>query len=63
MRYSWTQPQCFTCWNSENPHRTAARMLTDESETEICVTCNSQTQSGIYIRIDPSTAPHPTLEK
>jgi hypothetical protein len=30
---------------------------------EVCVYCGNGTRSGIYVRIDPSTAPHPSLTK
>ena len=61
MRYSWTQPCCDACWSRINGDRIPHRVI-DRPE-EVCVHCNQYTTSGIYIRIDPATAPFPTLEK
>ena len=60
-RYSWTQPQCTTCWHNEHPGRQPVRLA--EHERETCVTCGIWTEGGIYIRIDPSVAPYPTRLK
>ncbi len=57
-RFSWTQPLCEPCWGIANPGRQASRLI--EAEPEICVTCGKPTSSGIYIRIDPASAPYPT---
>lgn len=60
-RYSWTQPCCNICWVTNNPGREP--MTLQEAEREECVYCGEQTYSGIYVRIDPKTAPHPTTLK
>ena len=56
-RYSWTQPVCAPCYAVEYG-REPSRLKVPEAET--CVMCGESTSSGIYIRIDPKTAPHPT---
>lgn len=61
MTFSWTQPCCEICWVTHNPGREPHRLLVPEREE--CVYCAEQTYSGIYVRIDPATAPHPTTEK
>lgn len=60
-RYGWTQPQCQDCWDERNPGREAVRVNYVEHHT--CVTCSRPTAAGIFIRIDPAEAPHPTLTK
>ena len=62
-KYSWTQPSCDTCFTglfpkSENPHR-----LTEEFRNEErCCMCGIVTHNGLYIRVNPTTVPHPTPE-
>lgn len=58
-RFSWTQPLCNRCWDQANPGRPPARVTS--AEPEVCVTCGGPTASGIYIRINPANAAHPTL--
>jgi hypothetical protein len=60
-RYSWTQPCCDDCWDREHPHNLSPRL--GRGDVEVCVHCGKTTASGIYIRIDPGTAPHPSLTK
>lgn len=60
-RYSWTQPCCEPCWEQRNPGRAPTRLR--EPKDENCVFCGLSTESGIYVRIDPAAAPHPTLLK
>lgn len=60
-RYGWTQPCCDGCWEERNPGRTATVVI--DAGVEVCVYCGVENQSGIYVRIDPDTAPHPTLTK
>lgn len=60
-RYSWTQPQCARCFEEQNPGCIPHVLVL--SETEQCVTCGVWNQNGIYIRIDPATAPFPTRLK
>jgi hypothetical protein len=62
-RYSWTQPCCSVCWVERNPGREPVRMNDWSRFLETCVYCGSDTTSGIYVRIDPAVASHPTLEK
>lgn len=33
------------------------------ADEETCVYCGKPTTAGIYVREDPATAAHPTLEK
>jgi hypothetical protein len=60
-RLSWTQPSCLECWIARNPGRLATRVK--DAERESCVYCGEGTEDGIYVRIDPAEAPHPTLTK
>jgi len=62
-RLSWTQPACDSCWGQRNPGRIATRVRGDYRESEVCCYCGRGTRSGIYVRVDPTTVPHPTLEK
>lgn len=62
-RYSWTQPICVTCWDERNPDRPAVALRPGFAETETCVHCGAPHDSGIYVRVDPSTAAHPTRTK
>lgn len=57
-QYSWTQPICTACWRERNPGRQPTTLRHPWSE--ICVHCGKDTVSGIYIRIDPAEAEHPT---
>ena len=54
---SFTQPICEACWTERNPHREAVCVVDATEET--CCLCGKRTASGIYIRIDPRTVPHP----
>jgi hypothetical protein len=60
-RYGWTQPICEDCWFRLNPGRKPVRLK--EPGAEKCVECGSDTTSGIYVRIDPAQAKHPSLTK
>lgn len=60
-RLSWTQPVCEACWEERYPGRFANRLR--EPERETCVDCGKPTWVGIYIRINPTQANYPTLEK
>lgn len=60
-RYGLTQPCCDGCFAEHNPGKQPYRLL--EPEDEICVYCGKPTADGIYVRIDPAEAPHPTLTK
>jgi hypothetical protein len=60
-RYSFTQPICNGCWDEQHPDRRSVRMLL--CDHEICCYCGTDTQSGIYARVDPDTVPHPSMEK
>lgn len=60
-RYSWTQPICEGCYDDRYPGRRPSVLI--EPELETCVDCGLVTRSGIYLRIDPAEARHPTLKK
>jgi hypothetical protein len=62
-RFSWTQAACDECWEERNPGRTATRIRAEYATPETCVYCGEGTRSGIFVRIDPTTAPFPTREK
>jgi hypothetical protein len=57
---NWTQPICDDCWDVRNPTRTSVRINGGYRET--CAFCGVTTTSGIYVRVDPTTVPHPTME-
>ena len=63
VRYSWSQPCCADCWDQRHPGRTPLKFVPEFRETETCVYCGKPQFDGIYIRIDPTEAPHPTLLK
>ena len=63
IRYSWTQPCCTNCWEQRNPGRAPARVVEVLRESEVCCHCGHGTRGGIYVRVDPTTVPRPTLEK
>ncbi|MGN2634653.1 hypothetical protein ACTD5D_00350 [Nocardia takedensis] len=58
--YRWTQPACDECFQLTHPGRDPFALR--NPDTERCCLCGAATTSGIYIRIDPSTVAHPTLE-
>jgi hypothetical protein len=60
--FSWTQPCCESCWG-EHHGGVPVQFKSDMRMDETCVYCGEPTRSGIYIRVDPKTAPHPTLTK
>lgn len=59
--FSWSQPCCQECWEKMRGDMTPCKVKDPPKET--CVYCNRLTDLGIYIRIDPSTAPFPTRIK
>lgn len=59
--YRWTQPSCLGCFAEHNPGRDPARLPKPEPET--CCYCGESEASGIYVRVDPASVPHPTLRK
>lgn len=62
-RFGWTQPCCAGCFAERNPGSRPAALKEHERELETCVYCGLSTRSGIYVRVDPKDAPHPTLVK
>jgi len=60
-RYSWTQPSCSSCWAAMNPGR--KQVAVKDPCHEKCVYCGASTKSGIYVRVDPKLALHPTITK
>lgn len=59
--WGWTQPVCQDCYALREPGRSPHRLL--EADAEVCVDCGANTQHGIYIRVDPTSARYPTLTK
>ena len=62
--FSWTQPACETCFagvlpKCENP----VRIREDLRDEEVCCMCGRANTSGLFIRVNPSTVPHPTPKK
>ncbi len=62
-RYSWNQACCQSCFEFRNPGRTPNLLKDPYRESETCVYCGLVNIDGIYIRIDPKKAPHPTRLK
>ena len=61
--YSWTQPACDTCFAGTFPKVTDPfRVVEELRETETCCMCGCRTRSGLYVRLNPSTVPHPSEE-
>lgn len=58
MSSEWSQPMCDDCWTSRRPTREPYRMQIPDRE--VCAWCGTETRSGIYVRVDPATVPHPT---
>lgn len=56
--YSWTQPLCAVCWDASHPGRRPTTVI--DSGEETCCSCGRPTTTGIFIRIDPALATHPT---
>jgi hypothetical protein len=59
--FRWTQPQCDDCWEHSMGDKPPTRLV--EAQDETCATCGVVTTSGIYIRVDPTTVPFPSLLK
>lgn len=58
---SWTQPVCSADWFKRNPNRGEPhRIVPEYAEEETCCYCGQLTTSGIYVRVDPATVPHPS---
>lgn len=56
--FSWTQPICDDCWDRDHADRPSPRL--GGGFAEQCCKCGAGTNSGIYIRVDPSTVGYPT---
>ena len=57
---SWTQPQCFECWDKDNPDKRPHVLV--GATLEICCDCGKATYAGIYTRKDPKTVKFPRKE-
>lgn len=57
---NWTHPICDPCWAEIAPGREPFRFLENSRELEVCCFCGDETESGIYVRHDPSRALHCT---
>lgn len=62
-RYSWTQACCLACFEDRHPGWIPTRLREPYRKKETCVYCGQPTKEGLYIRIDPKEAPHPTRVK
>jgi len=63
VSYSWTQPCCDTCFAGLFPNVANPVLIKEEfREDEHCCMCNIAIRNGLYIRINPKTAMHPTPE-
>ena len=61
LGWSWSQPVCESCFEVLHPDRFPIR--SPYRDHEICVRCGKDHVSGIYIRINPTTAPYPSRTK
>jgi hypothetical protein len=62
--YRWTQPSCKECYAEHypglsNPHR----IVEHARESERCCYCGVQNFDGLYVRVDPTEVPYPSLLK
>lgn len=48
---------CMPCWVRDNGARQPHAMR--NAEAERCCKCGAPTQSGIYVRLNPTTVPYP----
>jgi len=55
----WTHAICDDCWDEKHPDRPAPRK--GQGPIEHCCYCGDHTTSGIYVRDDPATVPHPRM--
>lgn len=60
--WSWSQPCCLGCWIIRHPGRVPVR-LRDPRPGHLCVFCAEPADDGIFVRIDPKHAAHPTLSQ
>jgi DNA mismatch endonuclease, patch repair protein len=60
VRYSFNQPCCDRCLGERDP-QVEALLLPPGLET--CCFCGSQTTAGVYVRVDPTAVPHPTIKR
>ena len=58
-RYPWTQPVCSSCLD---PTRSSV-IVAGDPEVQSCCFCGAETDSGISVRVDPETVPHPTAAR
>lgn len=64
----WTQPICAARWNQDYGSQGKGRIIdvdVDEvglADSVNCCYCGKPTKSGLWVRIDPSTVPHPYEE-
>lgn len=59
---NWTQPMCSEDYARLYPGRRPYQVIGDYRESETCCMCGQITWSGIFVRIDPRTVPHPKEE-
>ena len=62
----WTQAVCDDCFKELFPTKTEERtyrIVEEKREEEKCCQCGTIVKNGLYIRINPTTVPYPTLEK
>lgn len=60
-QYSWTQPICDSCYKIVFFGRSSRWQA--HPVPEICVYCGLPAVAGIYIRLDPAAAYHPSLQE
>ena len=51
----WSHAICDNCWVEGNPVEYPVRLV--QPVRERCCFCGDETESGIYVREDPKTAP------
>jgi hypothetical protein len=62
--YRWTQPSCQECFNEHHPGiSNPPRIVEDARESEQCCYCGVQNFDGLYVCVDPTEVPYPSLLK
>jgi len=65
-KWSWTQPCCNTCWQGFVMRDTGEYkepVRAKEPEKAPCCFCKFETESGIFVRVDPKVCPNPTIKE
>lgn len=56
----WTQAICRGCWNEQHPEKPVTNAPTIYVG-DVCCYCGESANTGLYVRVDPTTVPHPQV--